>query len=81
MTIIDVVSDKLNKMLIERKWSIYKLSRLTGITPHGIQMILNKEYKDIKMSTLLLISSVFNMSISEFLNDDRFSITNIDINK
>ncbi len=79
MTIVEAVSDKLGRKMSERGWSIYKLSRLSGITPNGIQSILHKEYKDIKLSTIIILAYSLDMTISEFLSDNNFLYENLEL--
>ncbi len=81
MNLIEAVSKKLGRLLSERGWSIYKLSRVSGITPNGIQVILQKEYKDIKLSTIIILAHCFDMTVSEFLSDDDFLFDNLNIYK
>lgn len=79
MTVIEAISKRIGDLMYEKGWSIYKLSRLTGLTPHGIQVILNKSHKDVKLTTLLLLANAFDMSVSELLNCDYFQYENLQI--
>ena len=63
----------------ERGWSIYKLSRKTGLTPNGIQVILQKTHSDVKLKTLILLANAFDMNVSEFLNCDYFEYEKLNI--
>ncbi len=76
-----VLAERLNNLLKKKGWSTYKLSRKTGLTPYTLQGILACRYDDIKLKTLILISHAFDMSVSEFLNDEKFLYNNLKIDK
>ncbi len=79
--IMNAISNKLGRLMSKRGWSVYKLSRVSGITPNGIEVILQKKYKDIKLSTIIILANCFNMTASEFLCDDDFLFNNLDLYK
>ena len=80
MTIIEAVSKRLSKLMSERGWSIYKLSRKTGLTPNGIQVILQMTNSDVKLKTLILLANAFDMRVCEFLDCEDFDYDKLDIN-
>ncbi len=79
MNLITVVAKRIRYFLNLKGWSIYKLSRETGISPNGIQIILNEENKDIKLTTLVLISNAFDMTVSQFLDLEEMEYKNLNI--
>lgn len=81
MNIIEAVSIKLGRLMNERGWSIYKLSRVSGLTPNCIQVILHKDYKDVKLSTIINIAHCFDMTASEFLQSEEFLYENLELLK
>ena len=81
MTIVEVISNKLGSLMSEKGWSIYKLSRLSGLTPNCIQVILHKDYKDIKLSTIIILAHCFDMTAAEFLDVKEFLYENLDLEK
>ncbi len=81
MTIVEVISNKLGRLMSEKGWSIYKLSRLSGLTPNCIQVILHKDYKDIKLSTIIILAHCFDMTAAEFLDVKEFLYENLDLEK
>lgn len=80
-SVTDVVSIKLGRLMSEKGWSIYKLSRLSGLTPNCIQVILHKNYRDIKLSTIIIFAHYFDMTAAEFLYGEEFLYENLDLDK
>ena len=68
---------KLSKILAERKISIYKLEKETGITHSALRYIFNEVNKDVKFSTIVKVCEFLNISLSEFFNDELFNYENL----
>ena len=60
MDIIEAISKRIKYYLNLKGWSVYKLSRLTGLSPNGIQVILQNGTHNIKLTTVLLIAHAFD---------------------
>ncbi len=69
---------KVTKLLQERGISKYKLEKETGITHSALRYIFNEVNKDVKFSTIVKVCNFFNLSLTEFFNDDLFKIENLD---
>ncbi len=80
MNIIEAISKRIKYYLDLKGWSVYKLSRETGLSPNGIQVILQNETHNIKLTTILLIAHAFDVSLSEFLDGEDFLYDNLNIN-
>lgn len=69
---------KVTKLLQERGISKYKLEKETGITHSALRYIFNEVNKDVKFSTIVKVCNFFDLSLTEFFNDDLFKIENLD---
>ena len=78
MNIIDALSKRIIYYLNLKGWSIYKLSRSTGLTPNCLQMIIQKNSHNVKLTTIILIAHAFGLSVSEFLDSSDFAYENLD---
>ena len=75
MTITEAVAKRIKNLYMSQ----YRLIKETCLDKSTIQSILKLKTKDIKVSTISLISSAFNISIYEFFNCEYFEPNNIDI--
>lgn len=73
------VAMRISKLLLKNKMSQYELSLKSGISKQGIANIINEKYSTIKLDTIYKLADGFNMSFQEFVNDELFNRTNIDI--
>ena len=72
MTVNDAVARRISKLLRERNMSQYRLEQESGIQHGSMQCIMNGRNKTVTLSTVIMIARGFNMSVTEFLNDDIF---------
>ena len=79
LTVNDAVAKRIAKLLKEREMSQYRLEQESGIQHGSMQCIMNGRNKTVTLSTVIMIARGFNMSLSEFLDDDIFSPENLDI--
>ncbi len=70
---------RITNLLIKNKMSQYELSKRMLTDPSTIKHIIHEEYKSIKFDTLIKIADAFNMTITEFLDDELFNRENLDI--
>ena len=80
MDIIEAISKRIKYYLNIKGWSVYKLSRITGLSPNGIQVILQNTTHNIKLTTIILIAHAFDVTLSEFLDGEDFLYDNLNIN-
>ena len=79
MKLSEAVAKRMKELLFQNKVSQYKLVQETGLNRTTIQSLIKGRTPDVKLSTVLLIANFFNMSLSEFLNDNIFEYQNIDV--
>ena len=72
MTVNDAVAKRISALLKEKDISQYRLEQESGIQHGSMQCIMNGRNKTVTLTTIILLAKGFNMSVSEFLNDDIF---------
>lgn len=60
---------KVNKLRLERGWSVYRLSVKSGISQSTLTNMFNRETQP-SLASLELICNAFEISLSEFFADD-----------
>ena len=73
MNFIKATSKRIRDLLNSNNMTIYRLIKLTCLNEKTINDILNCKSKDIKLSTIISIAFAFNLSLSEFFDDDVFN--------
>ncbi len=81
MTVNDAVATRISKLLREKGISQYRLEQESGIQHGSMQCIMNGRNKTVTLSTVILLAKGFDMSLSEFLNDDIFRSEDLEIEK
>ena len=79
MTVNDAVAKRISKLLLEKGMSQYRLEQETGIQHGSMQCIMNGRNKTVTLSTVMILAKGFNMSLTEFLNDEIFSSEDLEI--
>ncbi len=69
---------RISKLLIKNKKTKYQLEKETGLTHSALRYIFNEVNKDVKFSTIVKVADFFDMSLSEFFNDDIFNLNGLD---
>lgn len=67
------VKQRIEKLLLERKWSINELSRRSGVNQSTLSEIVSGRSKYPRIITLKKIAYAFNMTLSNFFDDDVFN--------
>ena len=81
MTVNDAVAKRIAKLLQEKDMSQYRLEQESGIQHGSMQCIMNGRNKTVTLSTVIMISKGFNMSLTEFLDDEIFSSDDLEIER
>lgn len=79
MTVNDAVAKRVSKLLREKDMSQYRLEQESGIQHGSMQCIMNGRNKTVTLSTVIMLAKGFNMSLTEFLDDEIFNLENLDI--
>ena len=79
MTVNDAVAKRISKLLCEKKMSHYRLEQESGIQHGSMQCIMNGRNKTVTLSTVIMLARGFNMSLTEFLDDEIFCSENLEV--
>ena len=79
MTVNDAVAKRVSKLLKEKGISQYRLEQESGIQHGSMQCIMNGRNKTVTLSTVILLAKGFQMSLTEFLDDEIFSLEDLEI--
>ena len=79
MTVNKAVALRISNLLKEKNMTRYRLEQNSGIQHGTMACIMAERNKTVTLSTIILISRGFNISLREFLNDPLFSDSNLDI--
>ena len=81
MTVNDAIATRIAKLLGEKGISQYRLEQESGIQHGSMQCIMNGRNKTVTLSTVMLLARGFNMTLTEFLNDEIFDFENLEIER
>lgn len=73
------VALRISQLLKEKGITQYRLAMNSGITHSTLKNIIHETVKDNLLSTVILIASGFNMTVSEFLDSPLFLAENLNI--
>lgn len=79
MTVNNAVAKRISKLLSEKNMSQYRLEQESGIQHGSMQCIMNGRNKTVTLSTIIMLAKGFDMSLTDFLNDELFNPENLDI--
>ena len=79
MTVNDAVAKRISKLLQEKNMSQYRLEQESGIQHGSMQCIMNGRNKTVTLSTVIMIARGFNMTLTEFLDDNIFNSDSLEI--
>lgn len=79
MKVDKAVSEKINKILIERNLTVNKLATISCLTQSTVESLVNGRSKNPKLLTIMKICDGLNISLDEFFDDEIFN--NIDNEK
>lgn len=79
MTVNDAVAKRISILLKEKNMSQYRLEQESGIQHGSMQCIMNGRNKTVTLSTIMMIARGFQMTLTEFLDDEIFSFDRIEV--
>ncbi|MBQ3046631.1 MAG: helix-turn-helix transcriptional regulator [Clostridia bacterium] len=79
MTINDAVAKRTLKLLKERKMTQYRLELNSGVTHGAMDRILSGTNKTVTLTTVYKIAKGFKMSFHEFIDDEIFKSTELEL--
>jgi len=81
MTVNNAVAIRISKLLQEKNMSQYRLEQESGIQHGSMQCIMNGRNKTVTLSTLIMLARGFNISLTEFLDDEIFDSPDLEIER
>ena len=81
MTVNDAVAKRILCLLQEKDMTQYRLEQESGIQHGSMQCIMNGRNKTVTLSTVIMLARGFNMSLTEFLDDDIFRSDDLEIER
>ena len=79
MTVNDAVARSITKLLQEKDMTQYRLELDSGIQHGSMQCIMNGRNKTVTLSTVIMLARGFNISLTEFLDDDLFRSEDLEV--
>ena len=79
MTVNDAVARRISKLLREKEMSQYRLEQKSGIQHGSMQCIMNGRNKTVTLSTVIMLARGFDISLTEFLDDDLFRSEDLEV--
>ena len=73
------VALRISQLLKEKNMTQYRLAMNSGITHSTLKNIIHETVKDNLLSTVILIATGFNMTVSEFLDSPLFLEENLNL--
>ena len=73
MTVNDAVAKRISKLLREKGITQYRLEQNSGIQHGSMQCIMNGRNKTVTLSTVIMLAKGFDMSLTQFLDDEIFN--------
>lgn len=64
------ISDRLKKILEEKKMTVYRLSKNSGVSQSGLNEIVMGKKKYPRIDTIIKIANGLNMSIDELVKNE-----------
>ena len=79
MTVSEAVAKRINKLLIEKGMTQYRLEQTSGIQHGSMQCIMNGRNKTVTLSTVIMIARGFDMTLLDFLDDPVFTSEDLEV--
>ncbi len=79
MTVNDAVAKRVAALLRKKNMSQYRLEQESGIQHGSMQCIMNGRNKTVTLSTVIMLAKGFNMSLTDFLDDDLFRSEELEV--
>lgn len=73
MKLSDAISEKINKVLIERNITINKLASISCLTQSTVDSLVNGKSQNPKLLTIVRICDGLGITLSEFFDDELFN--------
>ncbi len=72
MKVSEAVSLRLNELIKQKDTTTYKVFKNSGLDRDNVYKLVNGKKNDFRISTIIAISNVLDISIQEFFNSPYF---------
>ena len=79
MNISQAIAIRIKELLKKKNLSQYKLERKACLSHETVKSIMKGKAKGVNLKTVIAIADGFDMTVSDFLNDDLFLYQNLEI--
>lgn len=80
MTVNKAVALRITELLFQRGMTQYRLEQNSGLSHSRIGCIMREKNKTVTLSTVMLLSQGFGITLLEFLDSPYFTNENLEIN-
>lgn len=77
MTVNDAVARRTIKLMRDKNMTQYRLAKVSGIPLGALDRILTGKNRTVTLTTIYKLANAFDMTINEFLDDELFSVNNV----
>lgn len=77
-TLNELVVERINYYMEDRRYSQYQLADLSGVPYPTIKSIMQKRTKGITLKTVVMLARGLQVGVDEFLSDDFFHYDELD---
>jgi transcriptional regulator with XRE-family HTH domain len=70
---------RVNEFLAERNISAYRLAENSGLSHARLGCIMHDKNKTVTLTTVIMLSTGFGISLIEFLNSPYFTVSELEI--
>lgn len=78
-TLNDALNKRIDELLEEKHMTRYRLAMNSGLPHSTLKNIASDQVKVSRLSTIIMIASGFDMTVSEFLNSPLFDEDNLNL--
>ncbi len=79
MKISSAVASKINRLIKERKLTLYKLENMANVTHGTMANIMSCKNESVNLKTIIMICKALNVPLSQFFDDSTFDFDNFDL--
>ena len=72
MTLMEAVSDRLQRLQREKNFTSYKIQKEGGVPRSTVGKLVAKKFKTVELDTIYQIASTLGISLKEFFDDPVF---------
>ena len=73
------VGKRIQELLFEKQMTQYRLAKITCLNDKTLSDLIKGKTRDVKLSTIILVSSALGVSLEEFFRSPLFKEDNLDV--